>query len=538
MDHSLIDIDQVLLPHDGEEAVPASTTFHRRELGHDFMDAAFPPLPDSPDLDLFNLEVEPEQKRFWGTEGRAPPSLYCLKQPLYEGTTSGIPMGNISTQSFATFDSSPDDQHPNLLTPPERPSPVSFVTLDNLHRRPSVTSDLTSNMDHIQLQHQQPDQAMSNEAPNADSSGPAFETCTFSPEPPKLEVTEERPQHNDTSDDKPRTSSVPNIDLASRRKRPRPAALRPEGNRSHSYNGPMTMSPTSRTPYLLSVDSPSVRRIRSTGQNLNVSNGRITKPNSMAAQLSPRNIQSCIEGAMSAKSFSVTPGTGGSAAPLTPLTSESFPESFPTSTAHATNSNADITCSSRQHFETRMFMQSPPITPFSVGQNPMDFPIPQHVACQAPPQSAPPTKTSFFQDSPIVGPQQGHQGPLAWQATEPLPSGPPGIIIPEHGFYHHRHSHSQSPPQISQDFSYTYETHQPLFYGHPHQLPLGMPPPGSTQYYEAPAPQPQKDLEIQVTTIPQPKGPIQGPRTFTFSNVTPKDFNTPSNGTSSTTAAR
>lgn len=535
MDHSLTDIDQMMLLHNGEEVVPASTTFPGQGLTHDFMDAAFPPLPDSPDLDLLNLEVEPEQKHLLGTEGRVPPSLYCLTSPLYQGTSSGVPMGNLSTQSFTTFGSSPDDQHPNLITPPEKPSPVSFVTLDNVHRRPSVTSDLTSNMDHIQLQHQPSHQGINSVASRVDPAVPAFEPFTFSPEPPKLEVTDKRPQHNDRSNSiSARTSPVPNIDLASRRKRPRPAALRPEVSRSHSYNGPMTMSPTSRTPSLLSVDSPSVRRIRSTGQNLNIFNGRIMKPSSMAAQLSPRNIQSCMEDAMSVKSNSVTPRTGGAIAPLTPQTSESFP----TSAAYTTSSNASIGYPSHQHSEAGMFIQSPPITPFGVSQNPMDFPMPQHVASQMPPQSAPPTRTTFFQDSPNVGPQQAQQGHLTWQSTEPLPSGPPGIIMPEHGYYHHRHSHSQSPPHISQDSRSTYKMHPPMFYSHPHQLPLGMPPPVSAQYYDAPAPQPQKDLEIQVTTIPQPKGPIQGPRTFTFSNVTPKDFDTPSNGSTNNTAAR
>ena len=525
----------MILSTDEDEVVPASTTFSGQPLPQSCVDIAFPPLPDSPDLDLLDFGSEPEQKHFFEPEAQAPPSLYCLTQPLYSSATPGMPMANFSTHSFTTFDSSPDDQQAHFITPPEKPSPVSFVALDHLHRRPSLTSDLTNNMDHIQLQRQRSNQDVQEPACPTVSDHVTLDSSTFSPEPPKLEVTDERSYPGGSSTGPvTRTSSVPNLDLASRRKRPRPAALRPEANRSHSYNGPMTMSPTSRTPSLLSVDSPSVRRIRSTGQNLNVSTGRISKSTAMAAQLSPRNIQTCAEDAISAKSFAVTPRGGATTGPLTPQTSESFP----TSAASMMDPGAGMAYSTHQHPGAGMFIQSPPITPFVRGQNPMEFAMPQAVACQVPPQSAPPKRTTFFQDSPILGPQQSAPGLHGLPTAETLSHGAPGIVMPEHTYYHHRHANSQSPP-ISQDFGVPYEMQRPLYYGHPHQLPLGMPPPVSTvPYYAAPAPAPPKDLEIQVTTIPQPKGPIQGPRTFTFSNVTPEDFNTPSTGTGNGTAAR
>ena len=536
MDQSLSGFGEMMVPNDDEEVVPASTNLPGMDFGPNLMDMTFPPLPDSPDLDLLSLDTEQEQKHFLGTEGSAAPSLYCLTQPLYHNTNVGVPLRNVSAQSLSTFDSSPDDTHPNFITPPEKPSPISFVALDEMHRRPSVTSDITSNLDHIQLRHQQSGHELSKQVSNSSMDGSSVHPSSFPSAPPKLEITAEQFMSDENAGKMAtRTSSAPNIDLASRRKRPRPAALRPEVHRSHSYAGPSTMSPTTRTPSLLSVDSPSVRRMRSAGQNLNISSGRIVKPGTIASQLSPRNLQSCVEGAMSTKSLSTTPRPEATARPLTPQTSESFP----TSAAALTGANAGIGYSSQQPIEAGMFIQSPPITPFGASQTPFDFPTVQHRACGAPPQSAPPTRTMFFQDSPSVGPQQPYPGPAGWQGSEDMPSGPPGIIMPEHGFYHHRHSHSQSPPQLAQDIRLPYDMPQPMFYGSSQQSSLSMPPPISSQFYEAPAPpQPPKDLEIQVTTIPQPKGPIQGPRTFTFSNVTPKDFNNPPNGNSNDTAVR
>ena len=503
--------------------VPASNDLIGQDWQHSLMEMTFPPLPDSPDLDLFSLDSEVEDKRPGETGAFAPPSIHCLTQPLYSSSIEGVPMSNVSTRSFPTFGSSPDDLHPKLMTPPEKPSPITFGAMDNLDRRPSMTSDLISNMDHIQLHHQASNRALSNAASTTDTDILSFQSPASPSVPPTFEVTDTHTPIEGLEELAGRTSSVPNIDLASRRKRPRPAALRPEGPRAHSYNGPMTMSPTTRTPSLLGVDSPSVRRMRSAGQNLNLSSGRIMKPSAMNLQLSPRNLQSCIEGAMSAKSVTPTPRVGMAAGQLTPQTSESFPTSAALTMGTAPNASYP----SQQFGEAGMFLQSPPITPFGVAQNPMDFGMPQQSGYPVPPQSAPPTKTTFFNDSPSLNPQQ--QGQMNWQTGETVPPGPPGIVMPEHAYYHHRHSHSQSPPQLPQDYRSTHEMHQPLFYGHTHQLPMGITPSIPASYYEPPAPRtPHKDLEIQVTTIPQPKGPIQGPRTFTFSNVTPKDFDSSS----------
>ena len=77
------------------------------------------------------------------------------------------------------------------------------------------------------------------------------------------------------------------IDLAARRKRPRPAALVSAALRSRSFGAPPSMSPTFR----FGNQSPhhhSIRQVKSMGQNLNVRYSGIRKPNS--AQRSPLNV--------------------------------------------------------------------------------------------------------------------------------------------------------------------------------------------------------------------------------------------------------
>jgi hypothetical protein len=82
------------------------------------------------------------------------------------------------------------------------------------------------------------------------------------------------------------------IDLAARRKRPRPAALGSAALRSRSYGAPPSMSPTFR----FGNQSPhhhSIRQVKSMGQNLNVRYSGIRKPSS--AQRSPLNVATFAE---------------------------------------------------------------------------------------------------------------------------------------------------------------------------------------------------------------------------------------------------
>ncbi|KAI9814497.1 MAG: hypothetical protein M1832_005903 [Thelocarpon impressellum] len=117
------------------------------------------------------------------------------------------------------------------------------------------------------------------------------------------------------------------LDIAARRKRPRPAALGSAALRSHSYMGSFPVSPTTKGPFL---GAPSVRRIKSTGNSLNQGRGRIQKSTPGSAQRSPLNFETFADaGALNdvnlhslvrlGTSSSGSTSGSGSFAPPTPL---------------------------------------------------------------------------------------------------------------------------------------------------------------------------------------------------------------------------
>ncbi|KAI9890112.1 MAG: hypothetical protein M1814_004511 [Vezdaea aestivalis] len=77
------------------------------------------------------------------------------------------------------------------------------------------------------------------------------------------------------------------LNIAARRKRPRPAAIGGAALRSQSFMGSMPMSPKS---HLLGGTSP-MRRIKSAGNNLDAVRGRIQKNISVSGQKSPLNFE-------------------------------------------------------------------------------------------------------------------------------------------------------------------------------------------------------------------------------------------------------
>lgn len=127
--------------------------------------------------------------------------------------------------------------------------------------------------------------------------------------------------------------SAPRLDIASRRKRPRPAALQPEAQRSVSY-GPMTLSPTARMPSLGIAKQASVRRIKSTGNGLNAGNGRIQKPGVAAAPLSPRNFHSLSSNTFLNQNAHTTNTSSQNITPLTPLSPLAAKQQDPAWLAH------------------------------------------------------------------------------------------------------------------------------------------------------------------------------------------------------------
>ena len=463
-------------------------------------------------------------------------------------------IGNLSNQTFMSATSSSDGEQPRMLTPPEKPSPVSLIPQDASDRRSSITGTLASDFQKgFHLQRQASGQ-VSRDNPSISSSAdlvsPAHDSPIASPMqwrdgtvPPTLSL--------DTSADN--TAAGSRIDLAARRKRPRPAPLiRPEAQRSHSYTGPLTSSPPSARRSLLNP-SQHVRRIRS---NLDVHNGRVQKPRSTSAQHSPRNIEAHFHNTFTPEQ-SVRGGQHTFQSPPTPLSSvyandESL--GYPAQVGGHRNQNLGTPTT----FDGSFSLNSPPTTPYEVSPFSTGRPQGNHLGqgfeAHQPPQSAPPQKTSFFlgDSPPTVNSSLGHSG---WQAPHQVPSNhvsdqSPAIMVqPQYqqapGLYEHGHTvpayaqqqafqslpQHQVPSQLHTSFT---PPQQPQFHPTPEQLyqqshqysfsPYYSPPValGQQNVYELQTQ--QQPLEIKVELGPQPKGPVQPRKQYTFSNSTPDDF--------------
>ena len=121
----------------------------------------------------------------------------------------------------------------------------------------------------------------------------------------------------------------PSLNIAARRKRPRPAALGNAALRAQSMRGPMPASPT--------VDGVStgpgspVRRIRSAGNGCNSIAGRVQKPTSASVQRSPLNHSSFLQANMLEASHASQSGVT-TKAPLPPASNaQDFPPPTPSS---------------------------------------------------------------------------------------------------------------------------------------------------------------------------------------------------------------
>ena len=495
-------------------------------------------VPGPADLDLDNYSPD-------NVAGIAMPEEMPVEQhfqPMYQIAGNGISMGNLSSQTFMSATSSSDGE-PSLMTPPDRPSPISLRPQNSFDRRGSITRGLTTDFHTFHLQSQKSNQALYNEASNTASGrvSPAAPTTPWIDSSPPPAVSQEQT----------RSSLSSRIDLAARRKRPRPAPLiRPDAaQRSLSYGGPLTSSPRSRK-VLLDPSHP-VRRVRS---GLDVVHGRIQKPSSTSAQLSPRVFENRFQAAFpNNQSPSRCNSSAYQQAPLTPLSaaqtggcSTDFPihHSDDGIAQHGSSSN----------FEGSFDFNSPPITPYHLEQ----FPI-QHAqgayqshtsAMHEPPQSAPSLKTSFFsRDSPPI--PSTNLPHLSWQLPAEVPSNSfqtqSSVVVAQPQYngmtgqfeqpqipFAYQPSDFQHPPQIQIPF------HGPsphAFQGSPEHLYAAQPQ-YPIQHYQSPplgpfqhtmfehqaAPQP---LEIKVELGPPPQGTPQPRKQYTFSNSTPDDFTSP-----------
>ena len=171
-----------------------------------------------------------------------------------------------------------------LNTPPDHttPPPKPWLASEYDHRRASDSSELAHNVEGLHLQHSSKGLGMV-----STSSGPSAHSSVLSANGISTP---------DTSPEQPaRQHIAPPSDLASRRKRHRPAALRPDSNRSVSFAGPLTISPHSRNSSINPGSQSQIRRIHSSSQLPNNSRNRVHKSTNNPMQISPRNVQVHLE---------------------------------------------------------------------------------------------------------------------------------------------------------------------------------------------------------------------------------------------------
>ncbi|CAK45294.1 transcriptional regulator family: Homeodomain [Aspergillus niger] len=305
------------------------------------------------------------------------------------------------------------------------------------------------------------------------------------------------------------------LDLAARRKRPRPAAIGTSRS-SSMLTGSSTMSPSTRLPSY--GNGHAVRQSKS-AQGLNSRYAGVRKAS--AAQRSPLNLSTFAEaGALGSKadmSSMLQPAvTTGGLAPPTPLTPEDLHHLLPT-----TPSDGGYCLSAQptsQLFPTTQPMQiniaSPPATPLAVDVL-SSYPY-QGVA---PPMSAPAHYTSFADYASCEAPLTGR----SWTDATSMPS-------PEASF--------QSPCQLPQADLTTMSYEQAMEQGADHVPVTGSP---SLVYHTSDVDMPtsaafcgdSKQTEFHIYEFPEQQEahrfvaqqlPSQKPKAYTFNNQTPNDF--------------
>ncbi|KAL8794501.1 MAG: hypothetical protein Q9195_002974 [Heterodermia aff. obscurata] len=471
-------------------------------------------------------------------------------ESMYRIVENGLHVGNLSNQTFMSATSSSDGEQANMMTPPERPSPISLQSRDGFDRRSSITGALTKEFQNgFHLQRQSSGQALYDQQLHASETG-SISPVHASPSATPVQWNDGSVPSTlslDTSTD----NGVANnkIDLAARRKRPRPAPLiRPDAQRSFSYTGPLTSSPPSARKSLLNPSQP-VRRIRS---NLDGFSGRVQKPRSTSAHQSPRNVESRFQNAFKSEQSSTT-----FQPPPTPLSAvHANDESL--GIAPQLNDQPHQPVGSPTAFEDSFTLNSPPITPYNVSPFPAERSqgvfLGHAFEAHQPPQSAPPQKTRFFSgDSPPIA--NSNLGHLSWQAPHELPSNhfaePNPAVVMQPQYHAAPGPYEQPPvsstytqpqvyqnplqPQLPSQHSFTppqqlfqpspeqlYQNAQQISYPQFHSPPMAL---YHQNVYELQT-QPQQ-LEIKVELGPQPKGPPQPRKQYTFSNSTPDDFSSP-----------
>lgn len=457
-----------------------------------------------------------------GTSPESPPVQSCVfeaiqgntidhSRQIYHNSHEGNYFGNPSSQSFVASPSDEDDQA-KLITPPQETSPLPGLNQATFQhdRRTSNDSDLAENFDTIHLQHSQAGLDMygnSSTAPTTDFvSHSGLLTPVITP---------------DATDSK--LPFARGHDLATRRNR-RPPKLYTDPGRSASYAGSRT-SPHLRVSPPGSGKMSPVRRIKSTGNNLNVVSGRVKKQGTSSAQMSPRNFEACFQSA-AAPEVKATPDTHANGQQLTGavpnLVTPASPVTFPQQGQVTWNDTAaqypvapsvwdqgtmgDMDCTRQPEHGVRW----PPLqndnnnmyAPFLVQQNPQQY------GYHCPPQSAPSHVTTFDSASSMAPTSR------VWHPPQLVPESyrdDTQLPISIRPFFQHHHSHSgpnsQFPPPPN-----PYLGFRP---GMPYYQPF--------QQYPNRAPTPAlKPLDIKVETGPSPPKELaqtsQERKEYTFQN--------------------
>jgi hypothetical protein len=307
------------------------------------------------------------------------------------------------------------------------------------------------------------------------------------------------------------------VDIAARRKRPRPAALGTAALRSNSYGGSSALSPTFRFGRQSQNQHP-IRHVKSTGQNLNVTYAGIRK--SSSAQRSPLNIATFAEAEefnhlMAEQKYAQQPKSQHDCAPPTPISKEDVVRSqLPTVEEPIFIEQEHETCN--QYYlnghQCQSNMASPPSTPlksdlFAPPQMqsmmpPLSAP-PQYAVFPnyTPPYSAGPLTTSSWSDAPLTTPEMATFPPTAHMPQQPYASP----VLHEYSSGPIYSNHFVSPPPTEQMHT---ETTPPAQNGQK-----------QTEFFIQEFPRQKEEHAHAAQQMAQQK-----PKNYVFANATPSDF--------------
>jgi hypothetical protein len=292
------------------------------------------------------------------------------------------------------------------------------------------------------------------------------------------------------------------VDLASRRKRPRLPALGSATLRSRSHGAPPSMSPTFRIGNQSPHPHP-VRHVKSMGQNLNVRYSGVRKPNS--AQRSPLNVATFAEADAFRELLQSQQNNGERNAGTTPPTPVSSDEII----AHQFPFHEDGLYSDQDQHTPHQFyfngqlvnfsMASPPSTPLKPEFYPM------HLQTTIPPLSAPPQYAVFPDHTPPYS--AGLPTSSSWSEAQ-FTSAEMSYQIP-HVMYPTAQDFSNG---VFQNFSAPPQPNADMPYASNSDLK-------QTEFFIQEFPRQKEEHAHAAQQLSQQK-----PKNYVFANATPNDF--------------